>query len=62
VEHHYVCFVKSATGDLGVLDGELDGPVKECTLAGEEDIWDRPGLEVTQVSAKGWNLRFTGSR
>ena len=63
VDHHYVCFVKGANGNLYELDGDLKGPVdRKILLSQDEDALIQPGLDAIRdyiVRENGGDSNFS---
>ena len=66
VDLHYVCFVKSKTGDLFEMDGRRKGPLNRGNLSPDEDVLSEKALNLgvrnflkREESAGGGDLRFS---
>ncbi|KAF2162553.1 hypothetical protein M409DRAFT_27175 [Zasmidium cellare ATCC 36951] len=66
VDLHYVCFVKSAKGDLWEMDGRRKGPLNRGSLPEGEDVLGPEALEKgvkaflkREEEAGGGELRFS---
>lgn len=66
VDLHYVCFVKSAAGNLWEMDGRRKGPLMRGKLDDEEDVLSEKGLQLgvrsflrREEQAGGGELRFS---
>jgi len=66
VEHHYVCFVASAKGNLWELDGRRIGPINRGPLREGEDVLSERALDLgvrsflkREEGAGGGDLRFS---